>query len=121
MIALGARPIHAPRLGQWGDIFGAIVQAGTEVYKVRTQAEIAEDRMEFEEAQAARAAAREAEAQRIQQEALKAINEQKTQAAAGPAAAGGMILGMQPQTFYVVAGLGIGAVVLLGMFMMKGK
>jgi hypothetical protein len=107
--------LRRPALGGVGEIFGALITAGVEIYKVEKAEDMAEERMEFEEAQAARAAAREAEALRIQQETVKSMQAEK----AKEAGAQGEILGMAPTTFYTAAGIGLGAVMLLGTMVMK--
>lgn len=106
-------------MGQgWSEAIAAGIQAGVAIYQTEAQKEMAEDRLEFQEDQAAKAAAREAEAQRIQQELVKANQQSNTAAAAASAAP---IMGMQPAVFYTAAGLGVGVLVLVGMFLTRGK
>lgn len=109
-------PGRTLRLGQWGDIAAAAVSAGVEVYKAEKAEDMAEDRLEFEEAQAARAAAREQEALRMQKELIQSAQAQKAAEAGGTS---GEILGMKQGTFFAVAGVGLGAAVLLGALMMR--
>jgi len=117
MAAAGLGP---RRLGQWGDVVSAAITAGVQIYSIEQQKEMAKDREEFAQAQADKAAAREAEALRIQQEMLKATQE-KAATAAAPGGSGAPIMGMQPGVFYTVAGVGAGALLLGIMFMMRGK
>lgn len=112
-----------PRLGQWEAVVSAAINAGVQVYKIRSEEERAEDALEFKEEQAAAAAAREAEALRIQQEAMKAMvdaGKPKEAAAAGAPGGDEKILGMKPTTFYLTAGLGAGALILGTMLLTKG-
>jgi len=110
--------LHHPSrtyMGQWESIISAAINAGVNVYKVRTEQEQQKDLLKFKEEQAQAAAAREQEALRIQTEALKAMTAQNnptgTVQASTPGAPG-TILGLDQTTFFIVAGLAAGALVL---------
>lgn len=105
-------------MGQWEALISAAINAGVQVYKIKTEEEMAEEALEFKEAQAAAAAAREAEALRIQQEAIKSM-QPKAQPSAAAGAPSDTILGMKPTTFYVTAGLAAGVLVLGTMLLTK--
>jgi hypothetical protein len=114
-------------LGQWESVISAAINAGLSVYKIRSEEQRAKDEQKFREKQAADAAAREQEALRIQTEALKAQQAalQPPVATGAPGAVAGApgetILGMQPGTFFMVAGLSA-ATLLLGTFLLtRGK
>lgn len=114
--------IQHPRktfLGQW-DLLSTLVNSVVAVYRIRTEEEMAKDRLDLQKDLAAQAAAREAEALRIQQEAIKALQPKPTTTTT-PAASSGTILGMKPVTFYIVAGATAGALVLGTMLLTKGK
>jgi hypothetical protein len=114
---LKASALGAKRLGQWGDIVSSLINAGIQVYTTEQQQEMAEDREDFAREQADKAAAREAEALRIQKEMVTA-----TQAkAVADAKPGEPIFGMPPIAFYSVLGVGGGALLLGLMYMMKSK
>lgn len=132
MFSIGIQHPTRKYLGQWEALISAAINAGVQVYRVRSEEERAKDALKFQEQQAARAAAREAEALRIQQEAIKAMQQQQAgtsgaagptgaPGAAGPAGAGNTILGMQPGTFYTVAGVTVGAVLLGAILLTRGK
>jgi hypothetical protein len=109
-------------LGQWESVISAAINAGVQAYKIRSEEERAEDALKFKEEQAAAAAAREQEALRIQQEAIKAMQEQnKPQAAVTASSGGETILGMKPTTFFIGAGLAAGVLVLATMLLTRGK
>lgn len=114
---LQASALGAKRLGQWGEVSAALINAGIQAYSIERQKEMAKDREEFAAAQADKAAAREAEALRIQAEMVKAT-QAKVVADAKP---GEPIFGMPPIAFYSVLGVGGGALLLGLMYMMRGK
>lgn len=115
MFALGLSEPPRVVLGQLESIISAVINAGLSVYKIRSEEERAEDDRKFKEKLANQAAARETEALRIQQEAIKAQQAalQPQPGAAGvPGAPGAQgapsqekILGMSPGTFFTAAGL----------------
>lgn len=110
-------------LGQIESIISAAINAGVAVYRIRSEEERAEEALEFKEEQASYARAREEEALRIQQEAIKALQDQskpKTTTTT-PGAPESTILGMKPTTFYIAAGLTAGALVLGTILLTKGK
>lgn len=127
MFSIGIQHPSRNYLGQWEAVISAAINAGVQVYRIRSEEEMAKDALEFKEEQANKAAAREAEALRIQQEAIKAMQQQQQggatggAGATGPAAAGNKILGMQPGTFYTIAGVTVGAVLLGTILLTKGK
>lgn len=113
-------------LGQIESVISAAINAGISAYKIYSDQERAEDERKFKEKLANQAAAREAEALRIQQEAIKAqqalLQPPAAVATGTPGApAGEKILGMQPGTFFTLAGLSA-ATLLLGTFLLtRGK
>jgi biotin carboxyl carrier protein len=126
MFSIGIQHPSRNYLGQWEAVISAAINAGVQVYRIRSEEEMAKDALEFKEEQANKAAAREAEALRIQQEAIKAMQQQQAAptggaGATGPAASGNKILGMQPGTFYTIAGVTVGAVLLGTILLTKGK
>lgn len=128
MFSIGIQHPNRRYLGQWEAVISAAINAGVQVYRIRTEEEMAEDALEFKEEQAAKAAAREAEALRIQQEAIKAMQQQR-EGAAGPTGAAGAagpagentILGMKPSTAYTIGGVTVGAVILGALLLTGGK
>ena len=115
MFSMGLHHPSRTYLGQWESIISAAINAGVNIYKVRTEQEQQKDLLKFKEEQAQQAAAREQEALRIQTEALKAMTAQNQPAAAAgtPGAPGtNQILGLEPTTFFIIAGLSAGALVL---------
>lgn len=126
MFAIGIQHPNRLFLGQWESVISAAINAGLTAYKIHSEEERAEEERKFKEKLAQQAAAREAEALRIQQEAIKSMQQQQ-QAAAGPAGAagapgpGGTILGMQPGTFYALAGVSAGALLLGAFLLTRGK
>ena len=114
-------------LGQWESIISAAISAGVQAYGIHSQEERAEDERKFKEEQARRAEAREAEALRIQQEAIKAMQQQAGAAgetgapgAVGPSGSN-MILGMPQGTFFAIAGVTVGALILGTILLTRGK
>lgn len=117
-------------LGQWESIISAAINAGVQAYKIHSEEERADDLRKSQERLAQQAAAREQEALRIQQEAIKAMQQQQAgaagptgaQGAAGaPGASENTILGMQPSTFLPLAGITVGALLLGGFLLTRGK
>lgn len=128
MFSMGIQHPNRMFLGQWESIISAAINAGVAAYGIHSQEERAEDERKFKEKLAAQAAAREAEALRIQQEAIKAQQAalQPPQTTAGPQAAAGApggerILGMQQGTFLALAGITAGALILGGFLLTRGK
>jgi hypothetical protein len=112
---------HPSRMGQFdfGGIISAAISAGVGVWKAKSEMDLQKKQMKMQEEQANAAAARQEEALRIQQESLKALqtaNQQTTAQASTATGPGGtpsnQILGMEPTTFFIVAGLSAGALVL---------
>jgi hypothetical protein len=128
MFSLGIQHPSRNYLGQWEAVISAAIQAGVQVYKVRTEQEMAKDALKFKEDQANKAAAREVEALRIQQEAIKAMQQQQAGAAGdkgapgavGPAGSENTILGMKPITAYTIGGVTVGAVILGALLLTRG-
>lgn len=97
-------------LGQWGflqAVAPSLISAAGAGYSAYTERKNAKDLLDFRESQAAAAAVREQAAIKIQEDALKEIQESESGAGGG-----GKILGMETPTFLVVAGLGAGVLVL---------
>lgn len=124
MFSIGIQHPSRMYLGQWESVISAAINAGVQAYGIYSQEERAEEERKFKERLAAQAAAREAEALRIQQEALKAqqaaLQPQTAVQAAGPAG-GDRILGMQQGTFLALAGITAGALLLGGFLLTRGK
>lgn len=125
MFSIGIQHPSRRYLGQWESIISAAINAGVQAYGIHSQEERAEDERKFKEEQARRAEAREAEALRIQQEAIKAMQQAQagptgTAGAMGPAGAN-TILGMQQGTFFAVAGVTVGALILGTVLLTRGK
>lgn len=127
MFTIGIQHPSRQFLGQWESVISAAITAGVQAYRIHSEEERAEEEREFKEEQAARAASREQEALRIQQEAIRAMQQQQT-GAVGPTGApvpagapGNTILGMQPGTFYTLAGVTAGALLLGGFLLTRGK